>query len=497
VFSLRLATENPSLKSEIRKLKTENRKPKTENRREFPMAPIIRVEQIGKCYRLNTSRPRAGQNYHGYRSLREEMMNALRWPVRRFLGDGASQEEEFWALRDVSFSLEPGETLAIVGRNGAGKSTLLKILSRITKPSTGEVELRGRVGSLLEVGTGFHPELTGEENIYLNGAILGMSRAEIKRRFDEIVAFAEIEKFLDTPVKHYSTGMYLRLAFAVAAHLEPEILVADEVLAVGDAEFQRKCLKKMGDVAGQGRTVLFVSHNMNAVQTLCKRAVLLERGQVKRIGKSRDVVMEYLQATEAAASTPLKERHDRIGEGRFRFEEIKLLDANGHPRPYGVTGEDLYLSVRMHVPNDGPLAAPLEVVVVVREPQGMRITALGCHYTGESPKTGAEAREMICHIPRLPLLPAQYRLDLWCGIMGEEEDYLLDGAVLRVEPGNYFQHVQEARSPMTGRDGYCVIPQQWGAAAGVGRHLSVQKLATNEHGSTQMKNGEAASPDRM
>jgi lipopolysaccharide transport system ATP-binding protein len=192
----------------------------------------------------------------------------------------SGQEEVLWALKDVSFSVAPGEVVGIVGRNGAGKSTLLKVLSRITKPTTGEVDLYGRVGSLLEVGTGFHPELTGRENIFLNGAILGMKRSHIERKFDEIVAFAEVEKFLDTPVKRYSSGMYVRLAFAVAAHLEPEILIVDEVLAVGDASFQKKCLGKIGDVAKDGRTVLFVSHNMAAVKALCTRAMLLDGGRV-------------------------------------------------------------------------------------------------------------------------------------------------------------------------------------------------------------------------
>ena len=424
------------------------------------MSSVIRVQNLGKCYRLNHAQPRGG---YSYRSLREDLMRVLRSPLRRFRGGDSAMTEEYWALQEVSFDLQAGETLGIVGRNGAGKSTLLKILSRVTKPSTGAVELRGRVGSLLEVGTGFHPELTGRENIYLNGAILGMTRAEISRKFDEIVAFAEVEKFLDTPVKHYSSGMYVRLAFAVAAHLEPEILIVDEVLAVGDTEFQRKCMKKMGDVAGQGRTVLFVSHNMGAVQTLCKRAVLLERGRVKQIGTSRDVVTEYLKASDAAAHTPLSERHDRVGEGRFRFEELTLLDANGRPRAYAVTGEDLYLRIRFRVPHDGPLAAPLEIGIAIREPQGLRITEVGSHFTGQSPMTGAQAREIVCHVPRLPLLPSQYRLDLWCGIMGETEDYLLDGAVLRVEPGNYFRNLKDARSPVTDKNGYCMIPQDWGA----------------------------------
>ena len=251
-------------------------------------------------------------------------MRLLQAPLRR-LRRSAPRRSDFWALKDVSFEVPPGEVLGVVGRNGAGKSTLLKVLSRITEPTTGRVELRGRVGSLLEVGTGFHPELTGRENIYLNGAILGMKRREIARKFDEIVAFAEVEQFLDTPVKRYSSGMYMRLAFAVAAHLEPEILLVDEVLAVGDAEFQKKCLGKMGDVAGEGRTVLFVSHNMGAVQTVCRRALLLDHGRVKMIGPAEEVVAEYLKAGEAA---------DGVAAGRApRPRRRRPVPLRGVPRP--------------------------------------------------------------------------------------------------------------------------------------------------------------------
>jgi lipopolysaccharide transport system ATP-binding protein len=235
------------------------------------MRPIIHVEGLGKQYRVGAQRK-------PYRTIRESVGDVIRSPWRH-LRSGRN-EERLWVLKDISFDVNPGEVVGIIGRNGAGKSTLLKIISRITEPTRGCVELYGRVGSLLEVGTGFHPELTGRENIYLNGAILGMKKAEIKRRFDEIVAFAEIETFLDTPVKRYSSGMYMRLAFSVAAHLEPEILLVDEVLAVGDAAFQNKCLGKMGEVARGGRTVLFVSHNMNAIRRLCGRAILLNSGSV-------------------------------------------------------------------------------------------------------------------------------------------------------------------------------------------------------------------------
>jgi len=249
----------------------------------------IRIAGLGKQYHLGAARA-------NYSTLRDQLKDLASSSLRALVRRGRRQEARpsFWALKDVSFEVNQGDVVGIIGRNGAGKSTLLKILSRITEPTEGSADIRGRVGSLLEVGTGFHPELTGRENVFLNGAILGMTRAEIKRRFDEIVAFAEVEKFIDTPVKHYSSGMYMRLAFAVAAHLEPEILIVDEVLAVGDAEFQAKCLGKMGQAAKSGRTVLFVSHNMQAVSTLCNRAILLSSGQVVQNGTTMATLARYL-----------------------------------------------------------------------------------------------------------------------------------------------------------------------------------------------------------
>jgi lipopolysaccharide transport system ATP-binding protein len=252
----------------------------------------IRVEHLSKRYRLGEREP--------YKSLRDVIARAAAAPARWLHRNGQPAVDQgsgyFWALDDVSFEIHQGEAVGIIGRNGAGKSTLLKILSRITRPTKGEAQIYGRVGSLLEVGTGFHPELTGRENIFLNGAILGMKRKEIERKFDEIVNFAEIEKFLDTPVKRYSSGMYVRLAFAVAAHLEPEILLVDEVLAVGDAQFQKKCLGKMGEVAKEGRTVLFVSHNMAAVKQLCKNGILFRQGQIENKGKIEFIVESYLKS---------------------------------------------------------------------------------------------------------------------------------------------------------------------------------------------------------
>ncbi len=278
----------------------------------------IRVEHLSKQYRI-------GGSQAPYQTLRETIVGAVRKPLKVLSGESKVGPEKIWALNDVSFEIKRGEVVGVIGRNGAGKSTLLKILSHITSPTKGRVEIHGRVGSLLEVGTGFHNELTGRENIYLNGAILGMTRAEIARKFDEIVDFAEIEKFLDTPVKHYSSGMYMRLAFAVAAHLEPEILLVDEVLAVGDAEFQKKCLGKMGEVAHKGRAVLFVSHNIAAVLNLCSRGMLFEKGQLLFDANIKNVVERYLTDNQNIKSvyefkTTLLEK-----QNGFNFISVSIL----------------------------------------------------------------------------------------------------------------------------------------------------------------------------
>jgi lipopolysaccharide transport system ATP-binding protein len=290
---------------------------------------VIKVENLSKQYRIGAR--------EGYKTFRETLVDAAKAPLQGLSGLFSRHSslvtrhsETIWALKDVSFDVKQGEVVGIIGRNGAGKSTLLKILSRITEPTEGRVELRGRVGSLLEVGTGFHPELTGHENIYLYGAILGMDRWEVTRKFDEIVAFAELEKFIDTPVKKYSSGMYMRLAFAVAAHLEPEILLVDEVLAVGDAEFQKKCLGKMGEVSREGRTVLFVSHNMAAVNRLCGNAILLNGGRTQTIGATEKVVDIYLHS--GAGEEP-EYRCDALGTERgdedIRLRAVRVLDSDG------------------------------------------------------------------------------------------------------------------------------------------------------------------------
>jgi lipopolysaccharide transport system ATP-binding protein len=307
----------------------------------------VRVENLGKRYRI-------GGRFR-YRALRDTLTEAIYFPFRRLIstprsapGQPADEKAYIWALRGVSFEIKQGEVVGIIGRNGAGKTTLLKILSRITEPTEGEVKICGRVGSLLEVGTGFHPELTGRENIYLNGAILGMKKAEIDRKFDEIVAFAEVEKFIDTPVKHYSSGMYVRLAFAVAAHLEPEILLVDEVLAVGDAAFQKKCLGKMGDVAKAGRTVLVVSHNMGMVRFLCQRSILLADGEMIMEGRPEQVIAHYLssrssETAEGEIEWPKGEQAP--GDDSMRLRSIRLVGPLGTTQ--GIFGSDQPIRVEI------------------------------------------------------------------------------------------------------------------------------------------------------
>lgn len=327
----------------------------------------IRVDNLGKRYRIGAKQER-------YSRFTEKVMDTLTSPIRRLrhLGQPTPPEETLWALKDVSFEVKRGEALGIIGRNGSGKSTLLKVLSRITEPTEGHAEIHGRVASLLEVGTGFHPELTGRENIYLNGAILGMRRGEIERRFDEIVAFAEIEKFLDTPVKRYSSGMYVRLAFAVAAHLDPDILLVDEVLAVGDTEFQKKCLGKMGDVAREGRTVLFVSHNMAAVRQLCLKGLLLNQGRVQSIGDVDLVQRDYLASTEAQTEyVDLSHYSHRSGTQQVSFEWALLQDRNQRSCRIFSIGDDITLVFCMRTGDPG---RSVRTSVELRASDGLRLS---------------------------------------------------------------------------------------------------------------------------
>jgi lipopolysaccharide transport system ATP-binding protein len=359
--------------------------------------PIIEARGLSKRYRL-------GQLNAG--SLREE---AERLFGRRRDDDGPASD--FWALRDVSFDVQPGEVLGIIGRNGAGKSTLLKLLSRVTQPTAGEVRMRGRVGSLLEVGAGFHPELSGRENIYLNGAILGMTRAEIRRKFDEIVAFAEVERFLDTPVKRYSSGMYVRLAFAVAAHLEPEILIVDEVLAVGDAEFQKKCLGKMKSVSSaEGRTVLFVSHNMTAINTLCTRALLLAGGALETMGTPDAVVQAYLAPAHHRDRSRVREWAEACapGDERVRLRRIALA-SNATASADIERTEPLDVVIDYSSLVEG---VNLIVEVVVKTPDGAVIFHSLSNETLGDQRRAAGLYRSVCHVPGGLLNEGAYQIDV-------------------------------------------------------------------------------------
>jgi lipopolysaccharide transport system ATP-binding protein len=304
----------------------------------------VRVENLGKMYRIGESR---GQ----YPTIRESLMKAVKTPLQRLFSSksGSNDANTIWALKNVSFEVQRGEVVGIIGRNGAGKSTLLKVLSHITEPSKGRVRLHGRVGTLLEVGTGFHPELTGRENIFLNGAILGMKRTEINRKFDEIVEFSEIEKFLDTPVKRYSSGMYIRLAFAVAAHLETELLVIDEVLAVGDIAFQKKCLGKIGNVAHQGRTVLFVSHNLQAISALCNRGILLSKGEIVWDDKADVVVKKYLMEGIEQGAEFKWDPKDAPGNNSIRLHAVRLTKANGDVSQEYLSSEPIHVQLELNI----------------------------------------------------------------------------------------------------------------------------------------------------
>ena len=324
------------------------------------MKPIIRVENLSKQYTI-------GAKTEPYATLRESIVRAARKPIDMVRRNGKAENTKFWALKDVNFDVMPGEVVGIIGRNGAGKSTLLKVLSRITEPTTGRVELYGRVGSLLEVGTGFHPELTGRENIFLNGAILGMRREEISKKFDEIVDFAEIEEFLDTPVKRYSSGMYVRLAFAVAAHLEPEILVVDEVLAVGDAQFQKKCLDKMKDVGMHGRTVLFVSHNMGAIRELCQHGVVLADGTVRFMGDVHSSIESYLDEWKAVSEAYVKsERNGADDPKPVEFNRISLHGSDGTERYLFEVEDQIYVKFDVEI-NSLPSNSSLFFMVLNKE----------------------------------------------------------------------------------------------------------------------------------
>ena len=387
--------------------------------------PIIDVRGVSKAYRLGAI---------GATSLKEEVTRLWGRARGRESNENGNRSKEFWALRDVSFDVQPGEVVGIIGKNGAGKSTLLKILSRITQQTSGEITLRGRVASLLEVGTGFHPDLSGRENIFLNGAILGMSKAEIRRKFDEIVAFAEVEQFIDTPVKRYSSGMYVRLAFAVAAHLEPEILIVDEVLAVGDASFQKKCLGKMRDVSSrEHRTVLFVSHNMAAIQALCERAVLLQDGRVADDGTAPQVALRYLAAVNEAATTEVSARTDRRGDGSIRLTAARVSAADGSAL--------ITSGSRLRVVLDYESASPvrrLNMIIGLYTDTGLGVYGLDSDATHELPPVLPSCGSVTCVTGPLNLTAGPCVVNVAVVKGGDMVDYVAGAARFTIEPEDFY-----------------------------------------------------------
>jgi lipopolysaccharide transport system ATP-binding protein len=402
------------------------------------MRPAITVDNVAKRYRISH------MGKQKYRTFRESVCAMAAGPVRnvvnRLRGGTAGADgtaEDVWALKDVSFEVKPGEVVGLVGRNGAGKSTLLKVISRITPPTRGQIEMRGRVGSLLEVGTGFHPELTGRENIFLNGAILGMTRHEIRRRFDEIVAFAEIDRFLDTPVKRYSSGMYTRLAFAVASHLEPEIMIVDEVLAVGDAQFQKKCLGRMGEVSRAGRTVMFVSHNMSAIKSLCTRGILVEGGRVTHDGTVDEVVNRYLDAgSDMARTGVIPDEAPRLSDtpNEARVRGVRLTDMSGKDVSQLYYGQRFRVGITCDVMRD--IEDPhLEISISTQD--GTHVTYSTNTDGGAEPSPLREGRHEIWADLDVTLLPREYTIDVGIhhhqnGATADWVQRTLDFTVLRV-----------------------------------------------------------------
>jgi len=411
----------------------------------------ISVRNIGKAYRIGMVNPK-------HTNFRETFMEAMKTPfkrMRKYSEDYNNDEPDtYWALKDINFDVHQGEVLGVIGRNGAGKSTLLKVLSRITEPSEGEARIKGRVSSLLEVGTGFHPELTGRENIFLNGAILGMKRNEIKAKFDEIVAFSEVEKFLETPVKRYSSGMYVRLAFAVAAHLEPEVLIVDEVLAVGDAAFQKKCLGKMGDVVKHGRTVLFVSHNMDAIASLCSHVLLVERGRAADRMPPEDGVKAYLALTNADTKVPLRERARTQNRNRSPiFTGMKITSGSGHTNIVETGGP---VTFEVEIENCEDLKN-VTCGIALHNERAQRVIFFHTLYHGGFTFNGSKTAKLTCTVPSLPLVPDSYYVEL---VMSDGYQFI--ERVERVERLDVVFANTLGTGKIPGRgQGYFVQPCEW------------------------------------
>jgi lipopolysaccharide transport system ATP-binding protein len=423
----------------------------------------IEISDLSKCYRIGRR--------DKYPTIRETLLRAASTPLLRFRSWSSGRKRRLsadwiWALHDVVLKVKKGEVIGIIGRNGAGKSTLLKILSGITEPTSGYADIYGRVGSLLEVGTGFHMELTGRENIYMNGAILGMHRQEIKRKFDEIVAFSEIEDFLDTPVKRYSSGMYMRLAFAVAAHLEAEILLVDEVLAVGDSAFQKKCLGKMGDVAGQGRTVLFVSHNMSTIQALCRKTIWLDLGRVEAIGPTQKIVQRYLESVTSSEPIPVQDRPDRQGDGSVRIRSIRIQDGNGT----SVIRTSSRLKVTIEYASDKPINF-LQIYVSIYDLSHTGIYVLDSDAVGGLPEKLPSTGVLTCLTEPINLTPGRCYATVGLYKGSTLADRVGCAAYFDVEADDFLE------SGKTPERSYviCTIRYQW--SAGDGKQFQSKRAA--------------------
>lgn len=396
------------------------------------MTTVIKVENLSKKYLISH------QKRESYIALRDVITNRVKGLFSQNKKFGTTCED-LWALKDINFEIKEGDRLGVIGRNGAGKSTLLKALSRITEPTKGRISIKGRVASLLEVGTGFHPELTGRENIFLNGAIIGMIRFEIKKKFDEIVAFAEVEKFLDTPVKYYSSGMYVRLAFAVAAHLEPEILLVDEVLAVGDINFQKKCMGKMADISNKkGKTIIFVSHNLIAIQRLCTKAVLLTSGKISAEGEADIVTNKYSNESLEAMQIPLSERIDRRGSAKIKFTSIVMQDENNNVVNFFKCGQTVKFRI-FFINNCGGELKKLVVSLGIDDSKGNRVTYMNNELTDDYfDVVPPNFNSFDITIERLPLMPGRYSIELYSSVNVETADWIQNAAFFDVELGDFY-----------------------------------------------------------
>ncbi len=394
----------------------------------------VKTEHLGKKYIIGHRSSEYARFNEYLTEIGRTVLRRLRNPFKPY--DVSLELEDFWALRDVSFELNQGDRLGIIGHNGSGKSTLLKLLSRITTPTEGRITMRGRAASLLEVGTGFHPELTGRENIFLNGSILGMTRSEIKAKFDAIVDFSGVEKFLDTPVKRYSSGMYVRLAFAVAAHLDPEILVVDEVLSVGDAEFQKKCVAKMRDISSDsGRTILFVSHNLGAVQLLCNKGLLLNHGRMMHFGGIAETAAKYIEEREQFTGMPLIERTDRSGTGALRFSGCRIGTGSGVKAALLPMGQELVMEIEFECQRD--LEGDVQIEAAVYSSADVRVASINLRNLGMLSRFGKGSNKVCFRLPRNPFYPDQYIINLYAEKDGEILDYVMNAALMKTIEGPF------------------------------------------------------------